>query len=174
MLYLSKTRLEALLKAKGLNISKLTKLIGASRQSIYNMFGKDTVFNSTFEKMIVKLGLDYHEITEERDSRSIILEDFPDKIKKITVRLLEFAEASHADLVLFGSRAAGKTGVAHDFDFAFYFHKKADDKGLRTLKRDLSEASFPYRIDAVNLNSAPDWFKRSIENDMIYLRKEGG
>ncbi len=136
------------------------------------MFDKSSVFSSSFEKILAQLDIDYKTITEDRDSIRIILSSFPDKIKKIVIELVKFTNDNSADLILFGSRAAGKTGVRHDWDFAVNFHKTVQDKKLRLLKQKLQDQSFPYRVDLVNLNIAPTWFKDSIDEDKIYLRKE--
>jgi AcrR family transcriptional regulator len=173
MLFLDKTKLNALLKSNGLNIAKLAKHCGVSRQSIYNMFGKETVFNTTFERLVAYLNIHYSTITEETELASFIAKSFPDKIKLAALKLSAFAVKNSADLILFGSRAAGKKGLRHDFDFAVNFHKKANDKGLKLLRQSIIDSVFPYRIDVVSLNSAPEWFKASIKDDIVYLRKEG-
>lgn len=172
MLYLAKTKFEALLKSRGLNIAKLAKQCGVSRQSIYNMLGGETVFNTTFDKMLSFLTVSYKDLTEEMDEATVILRSFPDKIKKIALSLENFCAKNSADLILFGSRAAGKKGVRHDFDFAVYFHKKTNDEGLKKIKRSLTDKAFPYRVDIVDLNSAPEWFTSSIKDDIVYLRKQ--
>ncbi|MBI2092916.1 MAG: nucleotidyltransferase domain-containing protein [Deltaproteobacteria bacterium] len=173
MLYLDKAKLNVFLKSNGLNIARLAKRCGVSRQSIYNMLGGETVFNTIFERIVTYLNIHYSMITEEMKHADFITESFPDKIKLAALKLSAFAEKNSADLILFGSRAAGKKGIRHDFDFAINFHKKANDKGLKLLRQSIMDGVFPYRIDVVNLNSAPEWFKASIKGDIVYLRKEG-
>lgn len=172
MLFVDKRKLEALLRSRGLNVTSLAKLCNVSRQSIYNMFDGSSVFNTTFEKILARLGIDYHEITTKGDRADFIIRSFPDKVKKAALSLNKFASTHHADLILFGSRAAGKTGIRADWDFGLNFHKKINNAKLAALKRSLVEKTFPYRIDIVNLNAAPEWFKSSIEDNLIYLRKE--
>lgn len=173
MLYLEKKKLEKVLKARGLNMSQLSKLCGVSRQSIYNMFGKTSVFNTVFEKILVHLAVDHNKITVGQSREGLIIKTFPDKIAKTAAKLSAFAGQTHADLLLFGSRAKGKRGFRTDWDFAVRFHKSNEDKKLKLLKQQCIEESFPFRIDIINLNLAPAWFKDSISDDCIYLRKEG-
>lgn len=172
MLHLDKKKLETKLKARGVNLARLAKLCNVSRQSIYNMFEKNSVFNTTFEKILSFTGIDYLEITTGGRRKDYIIRNFPDQIKKIALSLCKYAAEHHADMILFGSRAAGKKGIRADWDFAIYFHRKMDNACLARLSRTLTEKAFPYRIDIVNLNAAPDWFKSSIEDNIIYLRKE--
>jgi len=172
MLCLDKNKLEALLKAKGMNMSILAKACGVSRQSIYNMLGRTSVFNTSFEKLLGFLQVGYEQITADVSAENVVAKDFPPKIAKVALELFRFAEVNEADLVLFGSRAGGKKGIQADWDFAVYFHKKAEDTKLRLLKQRLIDDAFPYRIDIINLNLAPEWFKTSISGQMVYLRKE--
>lgn len=172
MLFLNRKKFEELLKRRGLNISTISKLSNVSRQSIYSMFDKETVFNTAFEKLLAQLDVSYQDITEDIDKKTAILKNFPDKIKKIILKLLVWAEENHADLIIFGSRARGKIGITHDFDLGLFFHKKTSDKNFRLKRQALADEAFPYRVDIINLNGAPKWFSESIKDDMIYLRRE--
>lgn len=172
MLFLDRKKFEGLLKRRGLNISAISRLSNVSRQSIYSMFGKEPVFNTAFEKILAQLDVPYQEITEDIDKKTVILKHFPDKIKKVVLKLSDWAEKNHADIILFGSRSRGKTGITHDFDLGIFFHKKVDNKGFRLKRQELADEAFPYRVDIINLNGAPQWFSESIKDDMIYLRRE--
>lgn len=174
MLYLSKKKLEEVLAKRGSSASMLAKECGISRQSIYNMFGKTSVFNTSFEKILKYLNVNLEEITEQRDRVSFLVQKFPNKINKIILELTEFASKNSADLILFGSRASGKMGITSDWDFALYFKRANKDKELKKIKQAIVEEAFPYRVDIVNLNNAPEWFLSSISNNIIYLRKEVG
>ncbi|PIR17833.1 MAG: hypothetical protein COV46_02585 [Deltaproteobacteria bacterium CG11_big_fil_rev_8_21_14_0_20_49_13] len=172
MFFLSKKKLNEVISKRGESVSSLAKTCGISRQSIYNMFGKTSVFNTTFEKILKQLCVEPEDITERHDNVSFFVQKFPDKIKKIILKLSEFAAENHADLMLFGSRALGKAGIRSDWDFALYFNKANKDKEFRKFKQLLMEDAFPYRVDIVNLNNAPEWFLSSVEKNFIYLRRE--
>lgn len=169
VLYLDKTRLEAILTMRGLTINKLAELCSISRQSIYNMFDSSTVFNSTFEKIRKLLNCDYRAITSDKSLAFEVLKTAPDKIKVSSYKLFEFAKNNHADLLLFSSNNTGKYGKRPEWDFAVYFQKKEQDKELKILGQKLNDDVVPYSINLININGAPIWLKQIIKNQYIRL-----
>jgi transcriptional regulator with XRE-family HTH domain len=118
MLCLGEDKLNTLLASRGMTLSGLARDCGVSRQSIYDMLGKKSVFNSTFVKILSHLGVDYEQLTETHDVA--LLRTMPVRIQKAVMRLISFCEAHQAGLLLFGSRARGKTGIGADWDFGVY------------------------------------------------------
>ena len=169
MLYLNSEKLEQILREKKLSLSSLAKGAGVSRQSLYSMFSKNSVFNSTFCKILGYLKVDYQVLTYEMTPSHQIMSKAPTPIKKISLQLIEFCKRYHANLILFGSRAEGKTGVQVDWDFGIFFLKSVHDREFKLLKVRLTDAAFPYRIDIVNLNEAPAWFLESLQNRSLIL-----
>lgn len=167
MLYLDEEKLNAVLMARGMTISQLAHQCGISRQSVYDMFSKKPVFNSTFVKILNHLGINYDQVTESRDNT--LLRTMPMRIQKAVMSLIQFCDAHNAGLVLFGSRARGKSGVIPDWDFGVYSSKLFDQRAFSVLKQKLMDEVFPNRIDIVNLNVAPSWFLESIVSDYIQI-----
>ena len=169
MLYLSKKGLQEALSKRGIRLSQLAKECGVSRQSLYSMFSKRPVFNTSFTKILHFLGGDYRDLTYERSERSEIMKDAPSRVQRVVLELVRFCEANEAALILFGSRSAGKKGVKADWDFGIFFEGKVKDQSLPHLKQQLADKAFPYRIDIVCLNQAPDWFLTSIQDNALLL-----
>lgn len=167
MLYLSEDKVNALLSNRGMTLSQLARDCGVSRQSIYDMFGKKSVFNSSFVKILDHLGVGHEQLTETQDSA--LLRTMPMRIQKAVMRLITFCESHQAGLILFGSRARGKGGVGPDWDFGVYSFKSFDPRAFSVLKQKLMDEVFPNRIDIVNLNVAPSWFLESIVGDYIQV-----
>lgn len=167
MLYLDEEKLNAVLVARGMSISQLAQQCGISRQSVYDMFSKKPVFNSTFVKILNHLGIHHDQLTESRDNA--LLRTMPMRIQKAVMSLIQFCDAHNAGLILFGSRARGKGGVSPDWDFGVYSIKPFDQRSFSILKQKLLDEVFPNRIDVVNLNVAPLWFLESIVTDHIQI-----
>lgn len=66
---LSRTKLKAALQRQGLNLAKLAKTIGSSRQSLYAMLKGASIYNRPFEKIVHKLGVDPDALCEETGSK---------------------------------------------------------------------------------------------------------
>lgn len=167
MLYLGEDKLNAWLSSRGMTLSQLARDCGVSRQSIYDMFGKKPVFNSTFVKILSHLGVDYDQLTETHDD--VLLRTMPVRIQKAVIRLIQFCDSHLAGLILFGSRVRGKGGIGPDWDFGVYSQRPVDPRALSVLKQKLMDEVFPNRIDIVNLNVAPSWFLESIAEDYIQV-----
>lgn len=157
------------LRQQGLNISRLAVKAGISRQSLYNMFDQESVFNSTMKKILEVLQVSYEEITVNRRSVVAIMSHAPNRIRQGALKLTQFCKENQATLILFGSRARGLETIRADWDFGLYFHQSNRDQKLRCLKQKLQEECFPYRIDIANLTSAPKWFLQSIKNDYVII-----
>ncbi len=169
MLYLDKLKLESILKTRGVSVNKLSDYCGISRQSIYNMFEDSSVFNSTFEKIRQFLNVDYRVLTSDRTLAFEAMKRAPDRIKVISYQLFEFAKKYKADLLLFSSNDIGKFGPKPDWNFAVYFPRAPKEKELGILRQKLFDSAFPYRIDIVNLNAAPLWYKLMIQEQYVRL-----
>lgn len=169
MLYLNKEKLKALAAGQGRSLADIARVAGVSRQSLYNMFHGQTIFNRSFEKLIVTLEVSYRDIAEEFSDGDRLLADAPKPIQHIAMRLIEYCRQSHASLLLFGSRARGKRGPHADWDFAVHFQTHYDRKRFHVIKTDLQDAAFPYRIDIVNLNDAPSWFRKGVDKSRVVL-----
>ncbi len=167
MLYLGEDKINDLLFSRGMTLSGLARDCGVSRQSLYDMFSKKPVFNSTFVKILNHLGVDYDQITESRDNA--LLRTMPMRVQKAVMCLIQFCDAHNAGLILFGSRARGKGGIGPDWDFGVYSQKPFDQRSFSVLKQKLMDEVFPNRIDIVNLNAAPGWFLESVAGDHIQV-----
>ena len=169
MRFLSRAHLNPLLTRRGLNLSRLARKSGVSRQSLYQMLAGASIYNVPFQKLIRFLRISPDQITDEHSASTLSLEQSPAKIRKAALRLLDYCKKKRASLILFGSRARETHGKGSDWDFAVYFHGKVHDHELRRLKQQLQEQTFPYRIDIVNLNQAPHWFLRGVREDGLVL-----
>lgn len=167
MLYLDEEKLNAILGARGMTLSQLAQRCGISRQSVYDMFSKKPVFNSTFVKILNHLGVNHDQLSESRDN--VLLRTMPMRVQKAVMRLIQFCDAHNAGLILFGSRARGKSGISPDWDFGVYSSKLFDQRAFSVLKQKLMDEVFPNRIDIVNLNVAPHWFLESIVSGHIQI-----
>lgn len=142
---------------------------GVSRQSLYNLFHGGPVFNTPVLKVTSFLRIDPEDLLEKKKETDVILESAPDKIKKAILHLQEFSEKYEASLILFGSRSRGKVSLNADWDLGLYFHKGDRTDRLRPVKRNLQESVFPYRMDVVNLNSAPSWFLNGVYREHLLV-----
>ena len=158
----SRPKLMKILNSREITIASLARDCGISRQSLYAMFRGDSIYNVPFAKILNFLNLEPSQITEAHSSRQDALKSAPLKIQKTALRLREFCQDHGASLLLVGSQALGKGTMASDWDFAVYFWGNVFDRSLRLLKQRLEEEVFPYRVDIVNLNRAPEWFVQSV------------
>lgn len=169
MQILIQRKLNRLLSQRGISLSKFCKKSRISRQSLYNMFKGESIYNKPFTKLIEALNIKPDQITESSSSQENIFKKAPLKIQKVLLKLKEFCEKNRASLYLFGSQASQTARRGSDWDFGIYFQKKDQSKPLRNLKLKLIDQMFPYRMDVVCLNRAPKWFLQSIEDEIITL-----
>ncbi|MCP5464888.1 MAG: nucleotidyltransferase domain-containing protein [Deltaproteobacteria bacterium] len=169
MLYLDQNNLLEEAKRQGLSLSALAKKAGISRQSLYDMFEKKTVFNTPFQKILNILRVDPQNITRSSFSKVKIYEEAPPSIQNVMRMLLSYCQENKADLYLFGSRARGKKGIRSDWDFAINFKIHKKPKNFSTFKEQVIESAFPYRIDLICQNDAPEWFLEAIKNEKVKL-----
>jgi len=169
MLKIDRQKLDAVLALKGLTIQELARSCGISRQSIYQMFRDRSVFNKPFEKILKSLNVDFSELITTKSAGNEFMADAPESVKKMTMALIEYGNEHGADVLLFGSRARRKKTIKADWDFGIYFPSGNVPKGFASLKEKLKDQAFPYRADIVVLNNAPEWFLRSIEDDVVTL-----
>ncbi|MBI2344311.1 MAG: nucleotidyltransferase domain-containing protein [Deltaproteobacteria bacterium] len=169
MLYLDRAKLEEVLRRHGLSLAALARQAGISRQSLYLMFKNQPVFAIPFQRVLDTLHIDYRAITKDMSVGDTMMAVAPIQIHKVTMQLIEFCRHHHADLVLFGSRTRGKMTIQADWDFGVWFRRTIDDYPLRVLKQQLVDRAFPYRIDVVNLNQAPPWFRKSVDAHHVVL-----
>lgn len=123
----------------------------------------------SFAKHSQTLRLDSQESLTNATDASTLLADAPETIRKIVLTLIDFCRTHSAALFLFDSRTRGKTGPQVDWDLAMWFHDAAPDRVLRTCKRAAQDAAFPYRLDLINLNQAPAWFRNTVDQSHIVL-----
>jgi transcriptional regulator with XRE-family HTH domain len=169
MIMVDRKRLEILLTGLGLNLSQLAKSCGISRRSLYEMFEGRAIFSTPLEKVLNFLNIGPADILKKRSRLETTLAGAPQNIIKTTLRLQEFAEANNADLFLIGSRAKGKIGNRADWDFAFFFKAKHDHSKFVSFKQDMIDRAFPYKIDIVLLNNAPEWFLSSASEGAVRI-----
>lgn len=170
MQVLSREKLDFLLSSKGLGLSRLAQEAGIARQSIYKMLKGDSIYNVPFTKLIAFLQVEPNQITKKEERASSLLKKFPLKIQKAILKLQEFCRRHHGSLLLFGSQAKrGNFKVSSDWDLGVYFVKEEKARELRLLKQRIIESVFPYRIDILNLNRAPEWFSESIQTESELL-----
>jgi predicted nucleotidyltransferase len=136
------------------------------------MFGRRSIFNKPFEKILKLLVVDHSKLVKEKYSEEEPLGHAPDNIKKLVLSLIEYAKGHNADVLLFGSRVKKNKSIRSDWDFGIYFQQEKIPKDFSALKGRLLERAFPYRADIVVLNYAPDWFLDSIEEDAVMLTGE--
>lgn len=172
MAVLSREKLSQRLAERQLNIARLAKDCGISRQSLYAMFRGESIYNTPFTKLIRYLQVEPGDITEQESSAERLLKSAPLKIKKVVCDLQDFCRKHGASLLLFGSQVAGSAKPSSDWDFAVYFLKRTHVPALLKLKHRLAEQAFPYRLDIVNLNQAPSWFLESIRDEAQLLHGE--
>lgn len=169
MLYLDKFKLETILRSRGISINKLADSCGISRQSIYNMYETSPVFNTTFEKIRQFLNIDFRAITSDSTLAHEIMKKAPDRIKISGYVLSQFAENNNADLLIYNSGDVDKFGGKFDWNFAMYFLKKDNEKKLNSLRQEILDNCAPYKIEIINLNRSPLWFKLIVKNNYIRL-----
>lgn len=170
MLILEREKLKTVIKRNGLSLNQLAAKCGVSRQSIYNMLNGKSVFNTTFEKILDCLDVNFEEITVSKDERAVLaMKKAPAKIQRIALALSLFAKGNKASLFLFGSRARGCERTRADWDFGVSLPEKGMCREFVILKQKLVDEAFPYRVDIVDVSSAPDWFIQSIVDDVIPL-----
>ncbi len=166
---LDREKLEKVMISSGLNLAGLAKECGISRRSIYDMFEGRSIFSVPFEKLLKKLGVSALAVTNTQTTISEIFADAPPAILKVALRLEEFAKTNSADLFLFGSRARGKKGIRADWDFAFSFSSDEAPESFASFKQEMLDRAFPYRIDIVLLNNAPEWFLSSVRENAVRI-----
>lgn len=169
MLSLDRNKLNKHLKEKGMSLSQFAKKCGISRQSLYNMFRGKSVLSAPMEKLLFFLGVDLEDVSAKWVRIENLFQDAPAQIKKVFRMLEDYAKKHGASLFLIGSRARGKKGIRADWDFAFYFPSDARPADFAVVKFKAEDIAFPYRIDVVNLNDAPEWFLESAEKNAILL-----
>ena len=152
-----------------MSLAKLARQAQISRQSLYNMFGSVPVFNTSFVKILQVLGVSFQDLTEEASQGEQLIAQAPTTVRRIVVTLMEFCRTCDASLLLFGSRLRGKTGPQVDWDFAIWFQQTIPEQVFRTCKQQVQETAFPYRVDLVNLNHAPPWFRQEVDQSHIVL-----
>lgn len=169
MLYLSKDKLVAVAGGRGMSLSALARAAGVSRQSLYNLFEDQPVFTGPFVKVLQFLGVSFHDLVDEFSPAEQLLADAPAAIQRTVARLTQFCQFNAASLVLFGSRLRGKSGAHVDWDLGVWFTGAPRSQALRNVQADLEDSAFPYRVDIVNLNDAPAWFRKQVDNQHLVL-----
>lgn len=168
MRFLNKNKLLSILDQKNLSLNQLAFQSGTSRQSLYNMFAGDSIYNSPFEKILNYLKVDPETITDRNSLAENILKQAPFLIQKTVLKLEKFCINHNASLILFGSQVS-KPRPGSDWDFGIYFLEKRCDREFILFKENLKENAFPYRVDVVSLNLAPTWFLESIRHEHFVL-----
>lgn len=79
-----------------------------------------------------------------------------DKIKSY---VLDALENEPVKVILFGSRALGKSRKTSDFDIGIIPYGTFSRKKITQLKAALEESTIPYHIDIVNFAEVSDEFK---------------
>ncbi len=99
----------------------------------------------------------------------VALPAFPPAIAETVALLTQRCREQHAKLILFGSRAHGKSGLAADWDFGLEASAPIDNRTLNTLKQQCADVGFPYRVDLVDFARAPVWLLEAVGNDYLVL-----
>lgn len=169
MLYLDKARLRKAAEPHGWSLAQLAQHAGVSRQSLYNMFGRAPVFNTSFAKVLRVLQVPYQTITQEVTRADALMADAPPVMRKVIVHLIDFCRRHNAALLLFGSRLRGKSGPRADWDVAIWFRAATPERAFRRQKDAACHAAFPYRLDLIHLNHAPTWFRDEVDQSHVVL-----
>ena len=93
----------------------------------------------------------------------------PPPVRHVVNLLVDHCRQQRSRLILFGSRAHGKTGLGADWDFGIESARPTEYGTWVTLKRQCEDASFPHRVDLVDLTCAPAWLTESIGEDYVVL-----
>lgn len=169
---LSREKLQKALSGRNITLTAFAKEAGISRQSLYNMFEGESVLSAPFQKMVDHLQVPIEALLEREEETTTHFKTMPPRIRQIALELAQFAKEKKAVLLLFGSRAKQKKrSVQSDWDFGvFFFHRtRKQENRLKLLKQKWIEVAFPYRIDIVILNHAPDWFLETVAENYICL-----
>lgn len=169
MLRIDRKKLEPFLSGQNQHLSHLAAACGISRQSLYKMFRGESIFSTPFEKLLNELKVPFEQIVVDDEQLAISLRDAPSQIRTAALTLQHYATQRGADLFLVGSRARGKKGIRADWDFALFFPTQKKPKDFSSVKIKTEEMAFPYRIDVLCLNDAPEWFLNSISADALRL-----
>jgi uncharacterized protein len=82
------------------------------------------------------------------------------QIVKIIRNHLKF---NQAEIILFGSRAEGKTLSSSDYDIALKSEIPIDKSVISQIKEDLENSNIPNKIDLVEYSSVSDALRESID-----------
>jgi predicted nucleotidyltransferase len=89
-------------------------------------------------------------------------------IEKVVAFLFSRINTS-VHLYLIGSRARGDCTSKSDWDFAIDAGDPLPWNFFAVLRQEAADIAFPDEIDIVDLNRAPDWFRKSTKNDLIEI-----
>jgi predicted nucleotidyltransferase len=102
---------------------------------------------------------------------------FKTKVNSITVtphidKMVSFLfsrleKATH--LYLLGSRARGDWTPKSDWDFAIDAGKPLSWDFFAVLRQEAADIAFPEKIDLIDLNRAPAWFREKTDNDLLEI-----
>lgn len=169
MLFLDKTRLENVLRDRGINIQILASACGISRQSIYNMLNSNTIFNTSFQKIIKYLQIDYKKITTEKSLTIDIIKNIPERVRFALTRLTEFCQDYEGDLILYNSSGESKFGQKTDWHLGIFFQGREYDDKLRAIRQELLDYVVPFNLSLININRAPFWLLDIIRQNRVHL-----
>lgn len=178
MLHLVPDRLKKTISTRGWSLARLSRESGISRRSLYNLLAETEVLNPTFAKVLKTLDVPLEEIVEWRSPTDELIAQSPPSVKKVIMDITVFCQQHDAALVLFGSRARDKRGAKSDWDLGVWLNgkqKSVQQKSSHSLHASIPrwrDEAFPYRVDVVELNQAPDWFRKEVDRDYLILYGE--
>ena len=97
--------------------------------------------------------------------------DLQEKYVRIVYDILG-QHVPHADIYVFGSRAAGKVKTHYDLDLAVVDSLNIPPEVLFALQEDLADSDLPFRVDAVDYHAVSESFQRQISSQWQLLRQE--
>lgn len=148
------------------SISDFAKSLGIHRNTIHYYLSGNAVLPQSLEKIIKALNLLPAEVLIEKKTNETML---PDEIAGLIDELhLKFPAIT---LILFGSRAKGKSHKYSDWDIGIYSSKNIDQETYRKIlkMRDDFVENIPYSVDIVNLNRADANFLKEASNRWMFL-----
>lgn len=156
---LNTQKLKSALESRGLNsFTELANISGIHRNTLYPYLrGEKSIYSPTILQISNFLKIDPIEFCDSSD-KSIIPE-----IKSIAENLISQFSNQYPSLaiVLFGSRAKGNAKKYSDFDLGVTNGRKdITYKDFLSMKEHISNLAddLIYKVDLVNLDSAPEWF----------------
>lgn len=167
---IDRERLSQALKNRSLSLQRALKEAKVSPNAYFTLQRKKEILPKSLVRLSRSLGI----------PPSVLLADLPDpfrnvpdSVREAMERLKRFACTHHGFLVLFGSRVREKRArESSDWDFGFLGIRPCPLPSFAAAKGNAQETAWPFKLDFVDLNRAPLWFLKSIEDDIVLVSRD--